>query len=208
MDQSGIEDTEAVLIEAALAERFVAQLFGGTLTEPFDRVGDVELRDETILDVKRVPVGFRFVNGGDKDPLALVVVVQFRSGEPELVGYVPRGAWSYGLPPCRNAKACWFVPRSAVLPIPSSPDLVPAGGTGKATRPMPEQPVTPSGRLVLGRDDPPALDRTLAKRIRDRLAKRRQRLRDAASPLPLPIEGNDSPRPIRYGYHKRKEADA
>lgn len=114
------DDEERVLDRARRAERFVASVYGGTLREPYDPVGDVDLPDGNVVDVKSVPTpAARFVNGGAHRPSSLVVVV---SGRPQLVlGLVFPGQWRDAVPDVsvvRRPKRCWHVLRAECFPPP------------------------------------------------------------------------------------------
>lgn len=186
MALSGIppDEEDYVQARARAAERWYAALVGGSLRERMAEDGyDVILPSGTAVDVKRVPYGFRFVNGGAKRLRSLVVVVQDRGFDDfAAVGMVPVTAWRWAAPPGirppRVARPCWMVLRDELIPYEEPPSASP---------PDPEPSGSPPGdpeaghRLELGYDDPPAVDPAEAKRLKDRLAQRRMTARRKAA---------------------------
>jgi len=204
MRDAGGESWDAWMVEARAraAERFVAELTGGTLRPEMDRIGDLDVPGVGTINVKSVPSRFRCV-ATDPKPVVTVVVVEDAPGGFRVAGVAEPDQFIRSLPPLPNPQVAWVVLRRHLTP---APPWLSEAARGSWTDAEPRNPVgqspNPPDRLTLGVDDAPAVDRRLAKRIRDRLAKRRQRARDRANPEPL--WGGTAP-PIRYGFHKRKE---
>ncbi len=162
------------------AERFVASRYG---TESF---GHMHLAWDLVIDgvpvdVKSVPLGARFCNGGNKCPSALVVIVESDdtitsytewSKTARILGVVPRGGpWRKDKPPIYGGRLCWMTDRYQWEPIERHLPL---------TVDEPDETIIETQRLVLGAVDPRMHhdpDEMLRADWRDRDRRRRLRAR-------------------------------
>lgn len=167
MEEAGVADATIVLASARATEKWVVEVwYRGTLRPPRDPLGDGDLPDGRIVDVKTVPTpAALFVNGGTKRPVSLAIVAS--RGPLVVLGAVRPEEWRWGLPPVpgRPAKACWYVLRGELHRAPSRAFF---------GHPMPE--------------DLPDSDEELHADWRRRDERRRLR-KKVGRPLPLPLIG-------------------
>jgi hypothetical protein len=107
---------------AEWAEEYVATVYRGTRRARYDPIGDVDLPDIGIVNVKRVEPGWRWVNGGSSQPRVLVIVVEDDRMDFTIVGVLRPDQFRWqepsGLPSRLTPQSCWLASRDGLRPPP------------------------------------------------------------------------------------------
>lgn len=120
-EQAGHDDGEAIRARARAAERFAYETFPAERKVWCNEAAEQGLPYDILIDgrgydVKSIPFGAGWINGGTRRPSCPVLVVTTLDDRLTLAGVVPVSRWYWGAPR-DDWKPCWYVSVLSIQPI-------------------------------------------------------------------------------------------